>query len=97
MDGYDNDMELDAENDESAREIERRRVYECNEYIWLVARAAAGRPIGPHQQGCLAPTGGLSRAVLFLRKAGGACEGARLVPDRRQGRSGSIVHAPQWK
>ena len=32
MDGYDDDMELDAENDESKREIKRRRVYQRKDY-----------------------------------------------------------------
>ena len=32
MDGYDDDTELDAENDESTREIKRRRVYQREDY-----------------------------------------------------------------
>ena len=32
MDGYDDDTELDAENDESTREIKRRRVYQRKDY-----------------------------------------------------------------
>ena len=32
MDGYDDDTELDAENDESTREMKRRRVYQRKDY-----------------------------------------------------------------
>ena len=32
MDGYDDDTELDAESDESTREIKRRRVYQRKDY-----------------------------------------------------------------
>ena len=34
MDSYDDDTELDAENDESTREIRRRRVYQRKDCMY---------------------------------------------------------------
>ena len=53
IDGCDNDTELETENDESTREIKRRRVYQRKDYktsyIWFfVARSTGRRPVGPH-------------------------------------------------
>ena len=48
MDGYDDDTELDAESDESSREIRRRRVYQRKCFFFVFVSLVSLIADGPH-------------------------------------------------
>ena len=86
MDGYDGETELDAENDESTREIKRRRVYQRKDYNisgWW--QELQDEDLSDHTNRAARRFRGDFRVpYCFFRGVGGAGEAERLVSNREE-------------
>lgn len=91
LEDFEDDLELDAPDDEASRAVKRRRVFPRKDRlqeVGLVARvggADGDRLDGSHDQGSAALSPELSRPLPFFRAPGGASAGARLVSNGQVG------------